>query len=124
MSVQQSAPQPPPVAPYHPPPSYPPPRPGAANRADNRTLVALALAIAGLVLGIPLGIPGLICGQVAYFMAKAAINRINASGGTMGGRGVATAAWIFGIVATVVGAIVSLIWLVLLLIQVSGPPPQ
>ena len=87
-------------------------------------MIALALAIAGLVLGLPLGVPGLICGPIAYFMGKRAINRIDASGGASGGRGIATAAWVFGIVATVVGAVISLVWLVLLLIQVAGPPPQ
>jgi hypothetical protein len=112
------------VAPYHPPPSYPPPQIGAIQKLDNRALVALGLAITGLVLGLLLGVPGLICGPIAYFLGKSAINRIDASAGTLGGRGIATAAWIFGIVATVVGAIISLVLLVLLLVQISGPPPQ
>jgi hypothetical protein len=124
VSVQGSVQPPPPLAPYHPPPSYPPPRPVAAQKLDNRALIALALAVAGLVLGLPLGVPGLICGPVAYFLGKSAIGRIDASAGALGGRGIATGAWIFGIVATVVGAVVTLIWLVLLLIQIAGPPPQ
>jgi len=124
VSVQRSAPPPPPAAPYHPPPSYPPPQPVAAQRLDNRALVALGLAIGGLVLGLPLGVPGLICGPIAYFLGRSAINRIDASSGALGGRGIATAAWIFGIVATVVGAIISLVLLVRLPVQVSGPSPQ
>ncbi|TMB97253.1 MAG: DUF4190 domain-containing protein [Chloroflexi bacterium] len=98
--------------------------PGASQRSDNGALIALGLAIAGLVLGLPLGVPGLICGPIAYFMGKAAINRIDASAGALSGRGMATAAWIFGIVATAVGAVITLVWLVLLLIQISGSPPQ
>jgi len=96
----------------------------ATQRTDNRAIIALALAIAGLVLGLPLGLPGLICGPIAYFMGRSAIGGIDASGGALGGRGLATAAWIFGIVATVVGAVISLVLLVLLLIQISRPPPQ
>jgi hypothetical protein len=97
---------------------------GATQRTDNPAVIALALAIAGLVLGLPLGVPGLICGPLAYFMGRSAISRIDASGGALGGRGIATAAWIFGIAATVVGALISLVLLVLLLIQISGSPPQ
>jgi hypothetical protein len=124
MSSQGSVQPPPTVAPYHPPPSYPPPQQSTRQALDSRAVIALALAIAGLLLGLPLGVPGLICGPIAYFVGKSAINRIDASEGALGGRGIATAAWIFGIVATVVGAVITLVWLVLLLVQVSGPPPQ
>jgi hypothetical protein len=112
----------PPAAPYHPPPSYPPPFQGTP-RLDRRTLASLLLAIAAVILGLPLGVPGLICGPIAYFMGRAAIARIDASAGALRGRSLATAAWILGIVGTAVGAVVSLVLLVLYLINVAGPPP-
>ena len=112
----------PPAAPYHPPPSYPPPFQGTPG-LDRKALGSLLLAIASVILGLPLGIPGLICGPIAYFMGKAAISRIDASAGALGGRSLATTAWILGIVGTALGAVVSLVLLVLYLINVAGPPP-
>ena len=79
------------------------------------------IAIFGLILGLPLGIPGLVCGPIAYFMGKSALNRIAASAGALGGRNIATTAWILGIVATAAGAVITLIWLVLFLVAISTP---
>lgn len=115
--------QPPAIAPYHPPPSYPPPSDSAARGLDNRAVIALAIAGVGLVLGLPLGIPGLICGSIAYFLGKSAVTRIQASAGSLSGHNVAKVAWIIGIIDTAVGALVSLVWLVLYLSSVSGTPP-
>ncbi len=112
---------PPPVAPYYPPPSYPPPTYQSRRGVDSRSAIALALAIVGLVLGLPLGVPGLICGPIAYFMGRSAANRIKASAGVLGGHSLAVTAWILGIVATAAGAVVTLIWLVVLLVAISGP---
>jgi hypothetical protein len=74
-----------------------------------------------LVLGLPLGVPGLVLGPIAYFMGKSAVNRIAASAGALGGRNIATTAWVVGIIATAAGAIVSLVWLVIFLVSVSTP---
>ena len=63
-------------------------------------MVALVVAIFGLILGLPLGDPGLVCGPIAYFMGKSENRRIDASGGTLGGRSLAMTACILGIVAT------------------------
>lgn len=115
-------PSPPTVAPYHPPPPYPPPGYGANGALDNRAAIALALAVLGLVLGLPLGVPGLVLGPIAYFMGKSAAARIEASAGALAGRNLAMTAWILGIVATAAGAVVSLVWLVVMLVSVSGPP--
>jgi hypothetical protein len=79
------------------------------------------VAILGLVLGLPLGVPGLVCGPIAYFMGKSSVARIEASAGALGGRSFAMTAWILGVVATAVGAVVSLVWLVFILVSVSGP---
>ncbi|HSS94920.1 MAG TPA: hypothetical protein VLR46_13160 [Candidatus Dormibacteraeota bacterium] len=119
---QPVQPAPPAIAPYHPPPPYPPPRPAGTQAVDSRAVVALVIALVGLVLGLPLGIPGLVCGPIAYFMGKSSANRIQASNGALGGRSLALTAWVFGIVATAVGALVTLIWLVVFLVMVSSPP--
>lgn len=111
-----------PVTPYHAPPSFPPPFRGTP-KLDNKALVSLLVAIAGLILGLPLGLPGLVCGPIAYFMGRSAVARIDESAGALGGRGLAMTAWIMGIVATSVGAVVSVILVVLYLITIAGPPP-
>jgi len=116
--VQSSS---PPIAPYHPPPSYPPPGYRATRALDNRAAIALVLAVLGLVLGLPLGVPGLVLGPIAYFMGKSAVARIAASAGALEGRNFAMTAWILGVVATGAGAVISLVWLVVILISVSGP---
>jgi len=92
-----------------------------AQSVDSRAVVALVLAIVGLVFGLPLGVPGLICGPIAYFMGKSANRRIDASAGALGGRSLAMSAWVLGILATGVGAIITLIWLVLFLVAISTP---
>ncbi len=112
---------PPPISPYQPPPSYPPPAYSATRALDNRAAIALVLAVLGLVLGLPLGVPGLVLGPIGYFMGKSAVARIEASAGALEGRNFAITAWILGILATAAGAVISLVWLVIILVSVSGP---
>jgi hypothetical protein len=56
-------------------------------------------------LALILGILSIVCcailGPVAFFIGNASRNRIQASGGTLGGYGLATAGWIMGIIGTV-----------------------
>lgn len=112
---------PPVVAAYHPPPTYPPPSLGRSAPVDGRATTSLAVAIIGIAFGVPFGLPGLVLGAIAYFTGKSAIARIDASAGTLGGRGLAATGWVLGVVATAIGAVVSLAWLVVLLVSVSGP---
>lgn len=121
MSAPPPVQSPPPVAPYHPPPSYPPPQYARRQALDNRAAVALTLAIVGLLLGLPLGVPGLVCGPIAYFVGRSAVSRIDGSAGALGGRNLAVFGWVLGVVATAVGAVVSLTWLVIWLVSISGP---
>lgn len=114
---------PPVVAPYHPPPAYPPPNLGRGAAIDGRAITSIAAAVLGIVLGLPFGLPGLVLGAIAYFTGKAALARIDGSQGTVGGRSLAAAGWVAGIVATAIGALVSLVWLVALLVAMSGPTP-
>jgi hypothetical protein len=118
------APSPGVVSSYYPPPPYPPPQYGETKRLDNRASISLALAVAGLLLALPLGIPGLIFGPIAYFMGRAAVSRIDAAAGGLDGSNVAKVGWVLGIVATAVGAVISLIWLVVYLLSVAGIPPS
>jgi hypothetical protein len=110
------------VAPYHPPPAFPPPRVGRAAPTDGRAVTSLAASILGILLGLPFGLPGLALGSLGYFMGRSAIARIDGAPGTAGGRSMAIAGWVLGVVATAIGAVVSLAWLVLLLVVISAPP--
>jgi hypothetical protein len=103
------------VAPYHPPPNYPPPAGSRQVVTDGKAAASMVWAILGLIFGLPLGLPGMIAGPVAYFLGKGALARIAESNGALTGRGAANAGRILGIIATAVGAIVTLVWLVVIL---------
>jgi hypothetical protein len=113
-------PPPPKTAPYFPPPSYPPAAVKSAPPTHGRAMISIAAAILGIVLGLPFGLPGLAFGTLGYFMGKSAIARIDGEPGTAGGRGLAVTGSALGIVATAIGAIVSLAWLVLILVSLSA----
>lgn len=103
----------PPIAPYHPPPAYPPPPTTAAT--DARAVASVGFAILGLIFALPLGLPGLIAGPIAYFLGNGARARIAESGGVLGGAGVANAGRVLGVITTVVGAVVTLLWFIVIL---------
>jgi hypothetical protein len=109
------------VVPYHPPPPYPPPGLGRAAPTDGRAVTSLIASIFGILLGLPFGLPGIALGPLRYFMGRSAIARIDGAPGTSGGRSVAVMGWVLGVVATAIGAVVSLVWLVLLLVVISAP---
>jgi hypothetical protein len=80
----------------------PPPPPGgqpmmggyAANPpTDGQATIALILGIVGLCCSI--------LGPVAFFLGQSSRNRIQGSGGTLGGYGQATAGWVLGIIDTI-----------------------
>jgi hypothetical protein len=70
-----------------------------------------------------IGIPALGMGPAAYFMGKSALLRITESQGKVGGSPIARAATWVGVAATVGGAASTLLWLVITLLGVYGPPP-
>ena len=109
------------VVPWHPPPSYPPPHVKASGSTDGRAIGSLITAIAGILLGLPAGIPGMVLGTIAYFLGKSSVSRIDSSQGALGGRGVAVAGWVFGVVAMAIGSVVTLIWIVVLLVATAQP---
>lgn len=110
------------VAPYHPPPTYPPPRPERAGRTETRATFSVVAAIVGIFLGLLTGVGGLVLGPVAYFLGKSARNRIDSSEGKLGGRGTAGAGWVMGVVATAIGALVTLAWFIIILFVASSGP--
>jgi len=109
----------PPGAPdFYPP--YPPPPMAVRGRTDGRATASLLAGISGLLL-VPLGLPGLTLGPVAYFLGKSSVDRIEEAKGALGGRSTAVAGWVMGVIATAVGAAITLVWLVLLLISIAPP---
>jgi hypothetical protein len=82
----------------------------------------MVAAIVGILFGLLTGVVGLVLGPVAYFLGKSALNRINSSEGKLGGRGTAAAGWVMGVVATAIGALVALVWIITFLFVASSGP--
>jgi hypothetical protein len=76
----------------------------------------------GILFGLFTGIAGLVLGPMAYFLGKSALSRIDSSEGKLGGRSAAVAGWVMGIVATAIGALITLVWFIIFLILISSPP--
>jgi hypothetical protein len=89
------------------PPGYPPyrpyPYPPTQPISDGRAVAALVLGVLGLVACGPFAsVPAIVLG-------RSATRAIDASPGRLGGRGMATAGFVLGIVGTVVWALVILL---------------
>ncbi len=110
------------VAPSPPPPNFPPPAGAGPVVADGRAAASLVFAILGLIFAIPLGIPGMIAGPIAYFLGKGARERIAASNGMLSGGSSANAGRILGVITMAVGAVVTLIWLVIIFNALNDTP--
>ena len=76
----------------------------ASPPTDGQATVALILGILGLCCGI--------LGPIAFFLGQSSRNRIQASGGQLGGYGLATAGWVLGIIDTVFLALIILLIIV------------
>ncbi|HET9782624.1 MAG TPA: hypothetical protein VFR33_12700 [Candidatus Dormibacteraeota bacterium] len=76
-----------------------------------------------LLNGLLLGFPAMILGAIAYFLGRSGMARATESPSTRGGRSTAVAGWVIGTASTAVGAVVTLIWLVLVLLANNPPPP-
>lgn len=64
----------------------------------------------------------MVLGPLAYFLGKSAVGRIDESKGELGGRSTAVAGWVIGAIATAIGAAVTLVWFVVLLVAISAQP--
>jgi len=120
--MQHSAPSP--VAAYHPPPTHPPPAGSRPPVTDGKAAASLVWAILGLVFALPFGLPGMIAGPIAYFLGKGARERIAESNGELTGRSAANAGRIIGIIATAVGAVITLAWLVIIFTALNNVPTE
>ena len=78
-------------------------------------------AIAALVVGILGLIMCPLAGPIAWVLGQSAEREVDASGGTLGGRGVATAGKILGIIATVLLAL-GVVFLVLVYVVLRVGP--
>jgi hypothetical protein len=108
------------------PPGYPPAPAGYSGYAPASPPTN-GMAITSLVLGIVAfpgicfyGIPAVALGITAVILGRISLSRIRAAGGAMGGRGLAQAGWICGLVAAILGAIYVLFVLVFLIFGLSG----
>jgi hypothetical protein len=106
---------------WYPPPSFPPPLVKASGSTEGRGIASLVAAVAGILLGLPMGIPGMVLGTLAYFLGRSAVSRIDGSQGALGGRSVAVAGWMLGVVAMAIGSAVTLVWIVVVLVATSQP---
>jgi hypothetical protein len=88
--------------------------PQGARVTDGHAASSLVFAVLGLIFAIPLGLPGIIAGPVAYFLGRSAKTRIAESNGSLGGDGAANTGRILGIVTTIVGCIVTFLWLIVI----------
>ena len=129
---QSPPPAPPPPPPggqppggYVPQPAYGAPAPMAKPEAQGAT-ISMVLGIIALVLT-PIGcccglieILPIVLGVVAVIMGIQARNRVNASGGTLGGGGKAQAGLITGIIAVILGVVFGVIYIALFGLSSSG----
>jgi hypothetical protein len=105
------------------PPGYPQPAPGYAYAPSAPTD---GMAVAALVLGI-ISIPGICCygivglgaGITAVILGRISLRKITASGGMIGGRGLAQAGWICGLVGAILGGLYGLFYIALLILGVA-----
>lgn len=84
--------------------------------------MAVITGIMGLLFGLVTGVVGLVLGPMAYFLGKSAVSHIDTSEGKLGGRSTAVAGWVMGVVATAIGAVVTLLWFVIFLVIISSAP--
>ena len=77
----------------------------AAPRTDGMAIAALVVGIVAAVGIFCYGILGVILGIVAVFLGLRSRRQIKASGGALGGYGLAQAGWIIGLCAAILGAI-------------------
>src|SRR5262245_14068624 len=103
-----------PPPPPPPPPAPAPPPAGVPYRQDHpRAVVALVLGIIGVV-------TCQIASPFALVLGRNAMKDIDASQGTLGGRGMAQAGFILGIIGTVILGLVIIGLLILIPVSISS----
>ena len=99
--------------------------PGSAG-TDGYATASLVCSIIALPAVFCYGVPAIALGLVGFFLGRSSLKRIRASGGFKAGQGIATAGWIIGIIAAVLGtlALIFVIWLfVIAAMNAASPTP-
>ncbi|GAA4377375.1 DUF4190 domain-containing protein [Nocardioides caricicola] len=121
-------PQQPPYNPYqqqpYPPSGYPPQPPGyppyqAAPPTEGLGLASMIIGIAALVLSCLYGV-GLLGSPAALIMGRISMKRIDRSEGRLGGRGMAQAGFILGIIGTVFLVLAIIAVIIIVAVAASG----
>jgi len=117
-SYQQPSYQQPSYQPYG-VPGYLPPGYAAAPPNEGMAVASMVVGIASLVLMCGYGI-GLLGSPVAMVLGRVSMKRIDASGGQLGGRGMAQAGFILGIIGTVLLVLAIAVVVVLVIVAANG----
>ena len=106
--------------PHQPGYPYPPGGPGfQPPQTDGLALGAMVVGIVSLVLTCGYGV-GLLGSPVALVLGRISMKRIDRSGGRLGGRGMAQAGFILGIIGTVLLVLALIAVVVVIVIAVNG----
>ncbi len=128
---QPPAPPPPPQYGAYPPqpygapgyqPGYPPGYPPAyapAPQNEGLAIAAMVIGIVSLVLACGYGI-GLLGSPAALVMGRISMKRIDRSGGQLGGRGMAKAGFVLGIIGSVLLALTIIVVVVVIVAAANG----
>lgn len=101
------------------PPTEAPPTPAAAGpHTDGQAIAAMVCGIAGIPLACGCWFISWIVAIVAIVLGFTSQRRIQQSGGTLGGLGMAKAGWIMGIV----GLLLAITFVILLIVFETQPP--
>jgi hypothetical protein len=100
-------------------PGYLPPGYVTAPQNEGMAVASMVIGIVSLVLACGYGI-GLLGAPVALVMGRVSMKRIDASGGQLGGRGMAQAGFILGIVGSVLLVLVIIGVIVVIVAAVNG----
>jgi hypothetical protein len=107
--------------PYPPQPGYPgyPPGYGVTPQNEGLAVASMVIGIVSFALACGYGL-GLLGSPVALVMGRISMKRIDQSGGQLGGRGMAQAGFIMGIIGTVLLVLALIGLAVIIVIGVNG----
>ena len=90
-----------------------------APPTDGMALGAMITGIAALVMSCAYGV-GLLASPVALVLGKISMNRIDRSEGRLGGRGMAVAGFVLGIIGTVLLVLAIVVLVIVIIAAVNG----
>jgi len=110
---------------YSVPPGYPQPAPGygygvASPPTDGMAIAALILGIVSFPGICCYGVVGLAAGITAVILGRMSLRKIEAAGGMIGGRGLAQAGWICGLIGAILGALYGIFSILFLIFGITN----